>query len=253
MIAEAGVNHNGRIENAYRLIDAAKEAGADIVKFQFFDSKKLWGDDRIKHLELRFGDFEDIADYCKETGIEFCCTPFGVAELLMLVPLLKRVKVASGMTQRQPFMEAVRDTHLPVLLSTGMSTTDDIRRSLTFLDYPENVTIMQCTSSYPCRMEDVNLRVLTDWYYTLNWKNIGLSDHTTSITVPIAAAALGVGVIEKHFTLDRNDEGPDHKASITPREFKAMRLAIIEIEAAMGSSYKRVMASEEVLRRQWRK
>jgi len=252
LIAEIGVNHNGRMENAYRLIDAAKEAGADAAKFQLFESQKLWGDARIKHLELRYGDMEDLADYCKGTGIEFMCSPFGVAELLFLQPLLKRVKVASGMSLRKAFMEAVRDTRLPVLLSTGMSTTDDIRRSLAFLDYAEDITIMQCTSSYPCRLEDVNLRVLTDWRYALNWKNLGLSDHTTSITVPIAATALGVSVIEKHFTIDRADTGPDHKASITPKEFKTLRLAIVEVEAAMGECVKRVLPCEESLRKQWK-
>lgn len=252
LIAECGVNHNGRVENAYRMIDAAKDAGADIIKFQLFDSKKLWGDNRIKHLELRYDDMTDLADYCKETGIEFCCTPFGVAELTFLQPLLKRVKIASGMNARVPFLEAVADTHLPVLLSTGMSTLETIDKALLHLLRSE-VTILQCTSSYPCRLEDVNLSVLDT--FADHWGNrceFGLSDHTTSITVPIAAAALGVTVIEKHFTMDRNDEGPDHRSSITPKEFKAMRMAIFEVEAAMGDPTKRVVAAEVPLRQQWK-
>ena len=261
LIAEIGVNHNGRIENAYRLIDAAKESGADIAKFQLFDSKKLWGDNRIKHLELRYDDMEDLADYCKEVCIEFMCSPFGVAELLFLQPLLKRVKIASGMASRKPFMEAVAETHLPVLLSTGMSTLDDIRESLSMLGHytpamfgERNITLLQCTSSYPCRMEDVNLRVLNTLKFYFNDRcPIGLSDHTTSITVPIAATALGAEVIEKHFTMDRTDEGPDHKSSITPKEFKGMRLAIIEVEAAMGDGHKIIRPCEESLSRQWGK
>lgn len=261
LIAEVGVNHNGRVENCYRFIDAAKDSGADAVKFQLFESKKLWGDDRIKHLELRYDDMEDLADYCRECGIEFMCSPFGVAELTYLKPLLKRVKVPSGMILRKPFMEAVAETHLPILLSTGMSTMDDIHKSLSLIGYnlpafygDAGPTLLQCTSSYPCRMEDVNLGVLET--YRFQWGarcEVGLSDHTTSITVPIAATALGATVIEKHFTFDRSLDGPDHKASITPKEFKAMRLAIIEVEAAMGSGGKEVLDCEEPLRRQWRK
>ncbi len=260
LIAEIGVNHNGRVENAYRLIDAAKESGADIAKFQLFNSKTLWGDDRIKNLELRYDDMEDLADYCRETGIEFCCTPFGVAELTFLQPLLKRVKVASGMGRRKAFLEAVADTHLPVLLSTGMSSLDDIRESLSMLGHStpamfgdRSITLLQCTSSYPCRLEDVHLKVLNTLKFYFNDRcPIGLSDHTTSITVPIAATALGASVIEKHFTLDRTWEGPDHKSSITPKEFRAMKLAIVEIEAALGSETKRVLPCEEKLRRLWK-
>lgn len=254
LIAEIGVNHNGRVDNAYRLIDAAKDAGADVVKFQLFDSKKLWGDDRIKHLELRYGDMEDLADYCKETGIEFCCTPFGVAEMTFLKPLLKRVKVASGMIGRMPFLEAVAEAELPVLLSTGMSTMDDISKALHEGLQCKEVTLLQCTSSYPCRLEDVNLSAMAAMEESFGnfIDGVGLSDHTTSITVPIAAAALGATVIEKHFTLDRGDDGPDHKASITPREFKGMSMAIIEIEAAMGDGVKRVLPCEDKLRKAWR-
>ena len=237
LIAEIGVNHNGRVENAYRMIDEAKDAGADIVKFQLFSSKKLWGDDRIKHLELRYDDMEDLADYCKEVGIEFCCSPFGVAELIFLKPLLKRVKVASGMANREPFLREVADTMLPVLLSTGMSTLREVGAAIFTLTQhghgDGDITILQCTSAYPCRLEDVHLSAMQQMRGEFK-RPVGLSDHTTGITVPIAATALGATVIEKHFTMDRMDEGPDHKASITPKEFKAMRLAFIEVEAALG-------------------
>jgi len=254
LIAELGVNHNGKVPNAYRLIDAAKDAMADAVKFQLFESQKLWGDDRIKHLELRYGDMEDFADYCKEIGIEFMCSPFGIAELIYLTPLLKRVKIPSGMIGRKPFLEAVAETNLPIVLSTGMCTVLDIENAISDLTFHHHadgdITILQCTSSYPCRLEDVNLSAMT--HLRKFNRPVGLSDHTTSITVPIAAAALGASIIEKHFTMDRNDRGPDHKASITPKEFKAMRLAITEIEAAMGDCGKRVLPCEEALRRQWR-
>ena len=261
LIAEAGVNHDGKLDNALRLADAAKAAGADMVKYQFFDSQRLWGDDRIKHLELRFDDFVQIHRYCENIGIEFGCTAFGVAELTMLRPLLKRVKIASGMMTRTPFLKAVADTKLPVLLSTGMSTLDEVRTALSELGHnlPVNfgdrsITILQCTSSYPCRLEDVHLRILETYKSHFHRRcPIGLSDHTTSITVPIAAAALGASVIEKHFTLDREAAGPDHRASITPREFKAMQIAIIEVEAAMGDGIKRVLPCEEALRKAWHK
>lgn len=249
LIAEVGVNHNGRIENCYRLIDAAKEANADAVKFQLFESQKLWGDDRIKHLEIRYDDMAEFADYCKEIGIEFMCSPFGLAELLWLKPLLKRIKIPSGLMTSKKLLDAADETRLPVLLSTGMHTFDEVEESLGRLT--NDVTLLQCTSSYPCRLEDVNLSAMTS-LRDINDK-VGLSDHTTSITVPIAAAALGACAIEKHFTLDRTQEGPDHKASITPKEFKAMRLAIIEVLAALGDGEKRVLPCEEALRKQWRK
>mgnify|MGYP001581130282 CR=1 FL=1 len=251
LIAEAGVNHNGKLENALRLADAAKAAGADMVKYQFFDSKRLWGDDRIKHLELRFDDFVQIHRYCENIGIEFGCTAFGVAELTMLRPIIKRVKIASGMNKRDDFLEAVANTGLPVLLSTGMTTWEEMSHAFFLLQQECLITVLQCTSSYPCRLEDVNLSAMVAM--KRHAFPIGLSDHTTSITIPIAAAALGASVIEKHFTLDREATGPDHKASITPREFKAMQIAIIEVEAAMGSAEKRVLPCEEALRKAWRK
>ena len=126
VIAEAGVNHNGSLQMAKRLIDAAKQAAADAVKFQFFNSRKLWGDDRIKHLELRFADFQRLHEHCQQQEIEFMCTPFGVEEILLLQPLLKRVKIASGCIYRLPLLDAAAETGLPVIFSTGMSDFGDI-------------------------------------------------------------------------------------------------------------------------------
>lgn len=249
LIAEIGVNHNGSLQLAKRLIDAAKQAGADAAKFQLFDSEKLWGDDRLKHLELRFADMEKLHAHCQSAGIEFMCTPFGVAELLLLEPLLKRLKIASGCIARKPLLEAASETGLPIILSTGMSSWQDVSEAVSIIGRESN-TLLHCTSSYPCRLEDVNLRAMQSLAFF--GCDVGYSDHTTGITVAIAAAALGAKVIEKHITLDREMGGPDHKSSITPREFTALRMALIEVEAAMGNPTKRVLDCELELHAQWR-
>jgi len=249
VIAEAGVNHNGDPALAKRLIEAAAEAGADAVKFHVFESKKLWGDDRIKHLELRYAEMEKLYQFCEEIGIEFMCTPFGVAELIFLKPMLKRVKVASGCITRKPLLEEISKAGLPVILSTGMSDMDDVVLAVETLGSVP-ITLLHCTSSYPCRLEDVNLLAMEEL------ETLGLpvcySDHTNGITVAIAAAARGAVVIEKHLTMDRNAEGPDHKSSITPREMKALHLALIEVDAALGTAQKRVLDCERPLRTAWR-
>lgn len=250
LIAEAGVNHNGRLSEAMKLCDAAKSSGADMVKFQFFDSERLWGDARIKHLELRFDDFVKIHRHCQDIGIEFGCTAFGVAELTMLRPLIKRVKIPSGLMTNETLLEAAADTGLPVLLSTGMSTWEEMSAAFCVLQQHCLITVLQCTSSYPCRLEDVNLNAMVAM--KRHAFPIGLSDHTTSISVPIAAVALGATVIEKHFTLDPKAEGPDHKASITPHAFRIMHIALIEVEAALGDGIKRVLPCEAELRKAWR-
>lgn len=246
IIAEAGVNHNGNFGAALALVDAAHEARADAVKFQLFDSKRLWGDDRIKHLELSQEQMIDIAAYCKALNIEFMCTPFGIEEALFLKPMVKRMKIASGCIDRFELLDAVRD--MSVILSTGMCGMDDIEDALKHLG--DDVTLLHCTSSYPCRLEDVNLRAMETLRYFGN--PVGYSDHTSGITIPIAAVALGASVIEKHLTLDRSSIGPDHKASIEPYEFKGMVMAILEVEYALGNGVKRVMKSEEALRKAWR-
>lgn len=254
VIAEAGVNHGGNLATAFKLAQAAKESGADAVKYQLFNSQRLWGDDRIKHLELSWPQMRDVAAYCKAIGIEFMCTPFGIAELEFLAPLLQRVKIASGCIGRIGLLKAVRNTGLPVILSTGMSKHDDIILALEPVGplLRQNLTLLHCTSAYPCHLEDVNLRAMLTIKDCFYCDGVGYSDHTSGITVAIAAVALGATVIEKHLTLDRNAEGPDHKSSITPKEFKAMRMAIVEVEAALGDGVKRVMDSEQTLRALWR-
>lgn len=249
VIAEAGVNHNGDLRTAEHLCVAAKRAGADAVKFQLFESQKLWGDDRIKHLELRYHDMESLKLYCDRIGIEFMCTPFGVAELTFLKPLLKRIKIASGCITRKPLLHAAQDTGLPVIISTGMSSMRDVGEARRCFPL-EQTTWLHCTSSYPCRLEDVNLKAMDE--LAVGGARVGYSDHTNGITVPIAAVALGASVIEKHLTLDRDDDGPDHKSSILPNEFKAMVMAIREVEYALGDGVKRVMECEEELRSAWR-
>lgn len=249
VIAEIGVNHNGSLQVAKRLIDAAKDAGADAAKFQLFKSQKLWGNDSIKHLELRFADIEKLHAHCQQVGVEFMCTPFGVEELVFLTPLLKRIKIASGCIARRPLLRVAGDTRLPVVLSTGMSKMSDVGDALKELGSSET-TILHCTSSYPCRLEDVNLNAMDS--LRAFERPVGYSDHTSGITVPIAAVARGAVMLEKHITLDRNQEGPDHKTSITPREFKAMRMAIIETEACLGDYKKKVLPCEQRLYEAWR-
>lgn len=250
IIAEASVNHNGNFETALKLCDAAKASMADAVKFQLFKSTSLWSDERLKHLELSRSQMTDLHAYCEVIGIEFLCTPFGVEEALFLKPLVKRMKIASGCITRMDLLETVATIGLPVILSTGMSTVEEISRAFVALQQHCLITVLQCTSCYPCRLEDVNLMAM------VNMKRhafpVGYSDHTSGITVAIAAVALGATVIEKHLTLDRNAEGPDHKSSIMPREFKAMCLAIREVEAALGDGVKRVRPCEESLRALWR-
>lgn len=248
VIAEAGVNHNGDMNTARMLIDAAKGAGADAVKFQLFKSRKLWGDDRIAHLELSFDQMAALASHCRVAGIEFMCTPFGVEELAFLKPLLKRVKIASGCLRREPLLEYAADTGLPVILSTGMATTEEIEGAL--MTMRGEVALLHCTSAYPCALEDVNLRAMEVLFRY--GKPVGYSDHTAGILVAPVAVALGASIIEKHLTLDRYAEGPDHRASVEPSEFARMVQAIRGVEAALGDGVKRPRECEADLRRLWR-
>ena len=249
VIAEAGVNHGGDVNVAKRLIDAAKAAGADAAKFQYFSSYKLWRDDRIKHLELHFSEFVILHNYCKNVGIEFLCTPFGVEEVVLLRQLVKRWKIASGCITRMPILDAVNDTGLPVILSTGMATMQEIAVAEQVLS--NDLTLLHCTSAYPCPLDQVNLRAMIELRDTFRTP-VGYSDHTKGITVAIAAAAMGASVIEKHLTLDCTASGPDHAASIEPEEFRVMVRAIRDVETAMGNGAKRVMPSELNLRTAWR-
>ena len=247
VIAEAGCNHDGRWERGLDLIDAAKSAGADAVKFQMFNSQRLWGDDRIKHLE--FGEKEILAmhAHCQEVGLEFMCTPFGVKEVESLTPLVRRWKIASGCLAKQDLLYAIRETGLPAILSTGMA---DLTRIHQALDIIGHATLLHCTSAYPCPKSDVNLSAMKTLRRHFGCP-VGYSDHTEGILVALAAVACGATVLEKHLTLNRNAEGPDHKASIEPGDFRTMVDGIRNIENILGISEKQPQPSEAGTMKAW--
>jgi N,N'-diacetyllegionaminate synthase len=247
VVAEIGVNHQGNLSTALRLTDAAKAAGADIVKLQHFSSRDLWGDDRIAHLELTDAEMQVVAKHCAYIGIEFLCTPFGVREVGVIAPLVKRLKVASGCLERPELLDAVNATGLPVIMSTGMADWGRVSRALGHLHH--DVTLLHCTSAYPCPYGDVNLAAM-DALRAFGTA-VGYSDHTAGIIIALAAAARGAEVLEKHLTLDRNAAGPDHKASIEPDAFRIMVGEVRDIEAAIGDGVKRPQPSEAKTAEAW--
>lgn len=268
IIAEAGVNHNGNIENAFRLIDAAVEAGVDIVKFQTFKAEKVASKtavkaayqlqttgnketqfEMLKKLELSDQDHDKLISYCAKKNIQFLSTPFDEesAEFLKTKGITIG-KIPSGEITNLPFLQAMAKTFPVIILSTGMADMQEIRDAQQVLlnsgAKKENVTILHCNTEYPTPMQDVNLKAMNHIARELNVA-VGYSDHTLGIEVPIAAVALGAQIIEKHFTLDRNMEGPDHRASLQPAELKDMVLAIRNIEKAIsGNGIKEPSTSE---------
>lgn len=269
IIAEAGVNHNGDILNAYKLVDAAVDAGVDYVKFQTFKAEKLVSksakkaeyqiqntknsDDSqyemLKKLELSPQQHEDLITYCKKKGIQFFSTAFDLESLQYLKDIgLELVKIPSGEITNYPYLKLAANLFNKVILSTGMSTMEDIDAALNvFLSAgisKNNITILHCNSEYPTPFEDVNLKAML-YIGEKFGTDIGYSDHTLGIEVPIAAVALGAKIIEKHFTLDKNMEGPDHIASLEPNELKNMVSAIRNIEKSIsGSGMKEPSSSE---------
>ena len=269
VIAEAGVNHNGSIEIAKQLVDKAAEAGADLIKFQTFKSEKLVSryarqadyqkknigkesDDSqlsmLKKLELSEEDHKELMAYCQKKGIKFFSTAFDLESIDYLHSLnLGLWKIPSGEITNYPYIKKIAGYGEPVILSTGMCELSDIKAAYKVLAdngiRKEQITILHCNTEYPTPYEDVNLRAMTALKDEFKVE-VGYSDHTKGIEVPIAAVALGAIVIEKHFTLDRNMEGPDHKASLEPDELKAMVSAIRHIEQALGSGHKTVSESE---------
>lgn len=264
IIAEAGVNHNGSFELACRLADAAKTAGADCIKFQTFRAEKLvsrtagkadyqkktTGDSSqlamLKQLELSFDDFRRLKAYCEAIGIQFLSTPFDMESLAFLDELgVPFWKIPSGEATNLPFLLAAAKTGRPVVLSTGMCEMEEIRAAVEALrtgGAPE-IRLLHCNTEYPTPFEDVNLRAMAVMRDAFGLE-VGYSDHTRGIEVPVAAVALGATVIEKHFTLDRNMEGPDHKASLEPAELAAMVRAIRNVEKALGTAEKKPSPSE---------
>lgn len=269
IIAEAGVNHNGSLELAKQLIDKAVEAGVDYVKFQTFKASKLVtkaakqaeyqqknigkeGGNQyqmLKKLELSPADHEVLIAYCKEKGIKFFSTAFDFDSIEYLHSLnLGLWKIPSGEITNYPFLKRIAAYNEKTILSTGMCDMDDVRAAVNALYKnglsKENLVLLHCNTEYPTPFEDVNLKAM-DALRKEFGVEVGYSDHTKGIEVPIAAVALGAKVIEKHFTLDRNMEGPDHKASLEPDELKAMVLAIRNIEKALaGDGIKHVSNSE---------
>ena len=268
IIAEAGVNHNGSLDLAKQLIDKAVEAGVDIIKFQTFKSEKLVSkaarqaeyqqrnigkkDDgqlaMLKKLELSQADHEELISYCNERGIRFFSTAFDMDSIDYLHSLdLGLWKIPSGEITNYPYLRKIAQYNEPVILSTGMCELSDIEAAMkVLLDFgvqKEQITILHCNTEYPTPFADVNLKAMLEIGEKFGVQ-IGYSDHTKGIEVPIAAVALGATVIEKHFTLDKNMEGPDHKASLEPDELKAMVSAIRNIEQALGTGHKTISESE---------
>jgi N,N'-diacetyllegionaminate synthase len=267
IIAEAGVNHNGSIELAKKLIDVAAEAGADFVKFQTFKAGTLVTQtadkaeyqkeitntnesqfEMIKKLELDRKTHEELIDHCKQIDIQFLSTAFDHDSIDLLDELnIPIFKIPSGEITNLPYLRHIGKMGKPIIMSTGMSKLDEVHNALNILIESgadkEQITILHCNTEYPTPMKDVNLKAMLTIKDELG-VNIGYSDHTLGIEVPIAAVAMGATVIEKHFTLDRNMPGPDHAASLEPEELKAMVTAIHNIEKAMGGGEKKPSSSE---------
>lgn len=264
IIAEAGVNHNGSLEMAKQLVDTAHECGADIVKFQTakLDSlvsksaqmadyqKKNIGvngsqKEMLKKLLLSYDEFVEIAHYCKEVGIIFLSTPFDIESIHFLNDMQDIWKVPSGEITNYPYLVEIAKTGKKVILSTGMAEMNEIQAAINVLNEngTTDITLLHCTTEYPAPIKDVNLNVMKILKKKLGYP-VGYSDHTQGIEVDLAAVALGAEIIEKHFTLNRDFPGPDHKASLEPNELKAMVDGIRKIELALGSTEKKPSEAE---------
>lgn len=261
IIAEAGVNHNGSIKIAKQLIDVAADAGVDYIKFQTFKTEKLvsktapkadyqiqnTGNDNsqynmLKRLELSENDHWELIDYCNKRNVKFFSTAFDIDSVSFLYRLgLSQWKIPSGEITNFPYLRAIGKTRQPVILSTGMANLQEIEEAIKVLVQfgitKEEITLLHCTTEYPAPKNEVNLLAIQTLknHFGLN---VGYSDHTQGIEIPVAAVALGATVIEKHFTLSRDLEGPDHKASLEPNELKQMVQYIRNIEKALGNGVK---------------
>lgn len=265
IIAEAGVNHNGRFDLACKLVDAAKAAGVDCIKFQTFKSKNLvsrnaqkadyqkttTGDgsqvDMLKKLELTYDEFLKLKEYCDQVGIFFLSTPFDFDSIDFLDSIdMPFWKIPSGEITNYPYLVALAKTGKPVVMSTGMCDMMEIEAAIKVLreNGTKEIKLLHCNTEYPTPFEDVNLRAMQTMRDAFGLE-VGYSDHTKGIEVPVAAVALGATVIEKHFTLDRTMEGPDHKASLEPDELAAMVASIRHIEKALGTGDKTPSPSEK--------
>jgi N,N'-diacetyllegionaminate synthase len=268
VIAEAGVNHNGSLETAKRLIDVAAGSGADIVKFQTFNAddmvtvdaqtaryqqpsngKTISQHEMLKNLELTYSDHQELADYCQTQELEFFSTAFDKPSIDLLVELgQKKFKVPSGEITNTPYLRYLASFGYPMIVSTGMSNIEEIEFAIETIEKVgnrrENITLMHCTSAYPAPMEELNLRAICRMKDHFNIP-IGYSDHSKGIEASIAAVAVGATVIEKHFTLSNDMPGPDHSASLEPDELTALVKAVRNIDTAMGSGVKEISESEK--------
>lgn len=271
IIAEAGVNHNGDVGMAHRLIDAASLAGADAVKFQTYSTELLVNPTAetapyqrtadcgtsqarmLRDLELPPTAYAELAAHCADSSIEFMSTPFHAEAADLLAPLVRRFKTSSGDLTDLDFLRHVSRLGKPMIVSTGMSSDDEVRLAVDAIR-PSGVhlTLLHCTSLYPAPFESVNLRAMVHLRTAFGVPS-GYSDHTSGISVATAAAALGATVIEKHFTLDRTLPGPDHAASLQPAELRTMVEFIRQVEASLGDGAKRPMPGEDATQRAARK
>jgi len=267
IIAEAGVNHNGSLDRARKMVDAAAEMGVDYIKFQTgapeklisryavmadYQKKNVGTDqsqlDMVKEISLKYDDYPKLKEYCDQVGIKFMSTPFELDAIDVLAKLnMDYMKVPSGEITNYPYLVKIAQTGLPVIMSTGMSTMGDIEAALALFEENglsrDRVILLHCNTEYPTPYEDVNLKAMVTMRECFGVR-VGYSDHTRGIEVPVAAVAMGATVIEKHFTLDRTLPGPDHVASLEPDEMKQMVDSIRHIEAALGSGIKQVSPSE---------
>ena len=258
IIAEAGINHNGDLNIAKKLALTAKECGADIVKYQTakLDSlvtksarmadyqvantgSEVSQKEMLEKLLLSFDEFVLLADYCKEIGIKFLSTPFDIESVHFLNDMQDIWKIPSGEITNYPYLVEIANTHKDVILSTGMSTLSEVESAVKLLsdEGAGKISLLHCTTQYPAPYDSINLNAMI----TLKEKiglDVGYSDHTNGIEIPVAAVAMGAVIIEKHFTLDRNMEGPDHKASLEPEELRQMVQAIRHVESAFGNGQK---------------
>ncbi len=266
IIAEAGVNHNGCYDLAIQLCDAAKNAGVDAIKFQTWKTENIVTSSAelasyqeknienknetqfqmLKKLELSYEDFSNIKKYCDSIGLVFLSTPDDEESLEFLLTLnLPFLKIGSGEVTNIPYLRKIGSKKIKVLLSTGMSYLGDVESAIRVLKESgvKEVGLLHCTSNYPCPMEEVNLNAMLTLKHAFKCE-VGYSDHTLGIEIPIAAVAMGATIIEKHFTLDQNMDGPDHKASLNPKELATMVESIRNIEKALGDGIKRPNKSE---------
>lgn len=265
IIAEAGVNHNGSLDTALQMVEKASACGADVIKFQTFKAESIVTKsarmaeyqtrnldaqesqyEMLKRLELSPADFQTICAYCKEKKIGFLSTAFDIASICDLLSLDMMVwKIPSGEITNKPYLEAIAKIRKPIILSTGMSTLLEVEDAVSILKRNgcQEMTLLHCTTEYPAPYVEVNLRAIETMKVHFGLP-IGYSDHTAGIEVAIAAVAMGASVLEKHFTLDRNMIGPDHKASLEPQEFSQLVKAVRNVEASMGDGVKQPTKSE---------